>query len=138
MPTSLARPLNPRAVYLVCALVIWLVAYLGLRSFAAAGAVIDMRLDTGSAGVAKWYFNRGGGFSEVESVSARLRGGSNDVRFVLPSASYVALRFDPIDNDAPVVVRSMRWQVAPGNGGFAPDAKDLVALANVQSVAAES
>ena len=118
-------------VAVICAIAFWIGAFVVLRSFAAVGAVVDMRLDTDHPGVAKWYFNRGPGFTEADSVAVRIRPGSNDVRFRLPSGTYTAFRFDPIDSDAQVVVRIMHWHVASDTAAFPAELNNLTPLANM-------
>lgn len=93
------------------ALALLLVMLACVRLLPSEPAVIDMRLDASQAGRAQWFLGSGTGFSEAESVSARLRKGVNHVRFELPPGRYVQLRFDPIAADAAVTIRSI--SVAP-------------------------
>lgn len=132
--SAIFTPAALRIVYAVCALAIWIAAFTALRSVVPVGGVVDMRLDTAQAGVAKWYLNRGSGYTEADSVSVTLHPGSNDVRFRLPSATYTGLRFDPIDNSATVTVRIMNWHVASEHAGFAPNPHSLVPLENIASL----
>ena len=136
MNTIIASSRKWRVAFAIGAIAFWIAAFAGLRLFAAVGAVIDMRIDTQHAGTARWYLDRGEGFSESDSVAARLNPGTNDIRFRLPSATYSALRFDPIDSDAPVVVRIMNWHFAPGPAPISPDPHSLAPLANMATLAA--
>ena len=116
----------------VIALAFAIVIFFALRSFWAEGAVLQMRLHADRDGVAQWFFDAGRGFGEGDSVSAPLHVGVNEVQFRFPAGTYRALRFDPINNDARVVVEDMRWTATADMMSIGVDR--LVAAANVASV----
>ena len=134
MKTIVISPTALKIIYAICAVALWIGAFTVLRSVVAVGGVVDMRLDTPQPGVAKWYLDRGAGFSEADSVSVTLHPGSNDVRLRLPSATYTGLRFDPTESDTTVVVRIMNWHLASEHPGFSPSPDSLVPLANIATL----
>lgn len=101
---------------------------------------LEAELSSARPGRAQVYFDRGGGFSETDSVSQPLTSAkpAAPVRFALPAGTVRALRLDPAEHDSPVTIGALR--VTDGGGrtirGFAPD--DLIPahqIAAIQSTA---
>lgn len=103
---------------------LWLAAWGMLRGLPHDAAWLEMRVQADVAGTAQWFFDRGAGFSEAESVRAPLHAGTNELRFHLSAGVYRALRFDPIDRQAHVRIESLVWRLPPG----APTPPGLSAL----------
>ena len=93
-----------------------------------------MQLRADKEGVAQWFYDRGQGFREADSVVAALGKGENIVSFTLPSGLIRDLRFDPINNTAEVTVERLRLDSSldPQLGSI--DAGQLVPLANIAGV----
>ena len=117
---------------------VWLAVLVGLCSAPRTGAIIEMQLQSDQAGVAQWFYDKGNGYSESESVTAALHVGSNDVTFRLPLGTYQGLRFDPINNDGRVTVHNLRWVTTAIINTSALGKENLVQLANIAHVERQS
>ncbi len=122
---------KPYGATLVGLASLWLVASFIFLLMPRDGAVIQMRLQADRSGIAQWYFDRGNGYSESESVTATLRAGENSLIFHFPRGSYKALRFDPINNDAHVKIETLVWCLPAASTSDVPNVGSLVPLANI-------
>ena len=97
------------AVGVIVALAVSL-AFLAITAFRSSSFIFEVALRSAQPGNAQFYFDRGGGYSEKDSVSRRISasGSPSIQRFPLPAGEYRSLRFDPIDREAVVAFFSPR------------------------------
>lgn len=95
------------------------------------GGVIEVRLHSDQVGMAQWFFDRGEGYSEAESVTVALRPGENRIRFVLAPGMYRNLRFDPINSDGRVTIEELRLTLGSRGASDLISIEALSPLANI-------
>jgi hypothetical protein len=117
------------------AALLWFAIFAALHSFAPVGGAIAMTLQSDRAGSAQWFYDRGNGYSEGESTTAKVVAGENHVIFFLTPGTYRALRFDPINNDGHVRIESARMTASSGNGVDRFALAQFAPLANIGSFA---
>lgn len=70
--------------------------------------MLEARLTTNTSGRLHVYYDNGTGFSEALSATADISGGPASYRLPLPTGTYTALRFDPLEGAGTVQIHSLR------------------------------
>ncbi len=81
----------------LAALVITFLTWWGLWTPIRFPYTLEVSVQTFAPASTQIYFDRGAGLREVDSSSQRIGVGTTEVRLPLPTGTYKALRFDPID-----------------------------------------
>ena len=99
---------------------------------------LEVSMASTKAGHVQVYWDKGGGLSERNSSVLPVPGDGSPAtyRLAVPSGVYRSLRFDPIDSDATVVVRSARMVDKRGRAIRSIGPGDFRALNQIQSLKA--
>ena len=111
-------PMRPRIPGVFACLVFSLAAILPFEPWGLSGlssCSLEVRVESDQSGLVQLYYDVGRDFNETDSVVEPVVAGHPSLlRFALPSATYKALRFDPLDRAARMTISGAK--IVDGSG----------------------